>query len=108
MQTLELDQANRIMQIMESTGQALLDVNTMDEIKSFTQRSTGAARGLPNRPRQRPTTGISTTPSIVTDDSVSVQSSGSGDKGEQPNYIDGPKLSATGHTGLGGNLKRLG
>ncbi|KAF3935958.1 hypothetical protein ABW19_dt0205305 [Dactylella cylindrospora] len=96
MQTLELDQTDQVKSLMEATVQALLDVNTSDEIKSYANRVCGGKAGsITSRPgsqraRQGP---IIQTPSIVTDDSVSVQSSGSAEKGSH---------------GLGGGLRRLG
>lgn len=81
-QTLELDQAQRNMQAVEATLNAILDINTSDEIKGFANKVTA---GKPAIERLRSRTGSSSgppnmpsTPSIVTDDSVSVQSSGSG------------------------------
>jgi len=79
MQTLETEQTNYINQIMESSVQALLDINTMDEIKAFALSKMGSSRPRGTRPITRPSTGLST-PSIVTDDSVSVQSAGSAEK----------------------------
>lgn len=83
MQTLELDQTDQIKSLMEATVQALLDVNTMDEIKAYASKVCGnksasiGSRPPSQRARQTPTI---QTPSIVMDDSVSVQSSGSVEK----------------------------
>ncbi|EPS35473.1 hypothetical protein H072_11149 [Dactylellina haptotyla CBS 200.50] len=94
MQTLELDQMDHMKGLMEGTVQALLDVNTMDEIKAFTNRVCGnkSSASIGSRPPSQRAPPILQTPSIVTDDSISVQSSGSTEKGH----------------GLGGGLRRLG
>ncbi|KAG0643859.1 hypothetical protein HOY80DRAFT_879540 [Tuber brumale] len=94
-QTLEVDQSQRSMQSAESTLNVILDISTEDEIRGFANKATVGKQRI-ERERSRTassgaTTGMpSSTPSIVTDDSVSVQSSG----------------SVSGGGGLG--LKRLG
>ncbi|KAF3928523.1 hypothetical protein ABW21_db0202965 [Orbilia brochopaga] len=94
MQTLELDQFDHMKGLMEATVQALLDVNTADEIKSFVNKVCGGkSASIGSRPPSQRAPPTLQTPSIVTDDSVSVQSSSSADK--------------VGH-GLGGGLRRLG
>ncbi|KAK6527825.1 hypothetical protein TWF694_004802 [Orbilia ellipsospora] len=93
MQTLELDQMDHMKTLMEATVQSLLDVNTMDEIKAFASRVCGtkSSASIGSRPGSQRALPTLQAPSIVTDDSVSVQSSSSVDKG-----------------GLGGGLRRLG
>lgn len=83
-QTLELDQAQRNMQAAETTLNAILDINTNDEIKGFANKVT-AGKAKIERLRSRtgssggpPVPGMPSTPSIVTDDAVSVHTSGSG------------------------------
>ena len=80
--TLEVDQAQRAMQLADESLSTLLDLNAIDEIKSFAEAVT---HGKPKNDRQGSrapsivAAGMpSSTPSIVADDSVSVQSSGSG------------------------------
>jgi hypothetical protein len=79
MQTFELDHAQSAIQAAEATLALMLDVSTNDEVKAFTSKSTAGRQKIE---RQRSRTVIypphPSTPSIVTDDSVSVQSSGSG------------------------------
>ncbi|KAJ6256287.1 hypothetical protein Dda_8784 [Drechslerella dactyloides] len=94
MQTLELDQFDHMKGLMEATVQALLDVNAADEIKGFVNRVCGGkSASIGSRPGSQRAPPTLQTPSIVTDDSVSVQSSGSADKASH---------------GLGGGLRRLG
>ncbi|KAK6331522.1 hypothetical protein TWF730_004601 [Orbilia blumenaviensis] len=95
MQTLELDQMDHHKTLMEATVQSLLDVNTMDEIKAFAHRVCGnkAPASIGSRPPSQRAPPAIQTPSIVTDDSISVQSSGSAEKASH---------------GLGGGLRRLG
>lgn len=81
-QTLELDQAQGNMQAVEATLNLILDINTSDEIKGFANKVT-VGKDRIERLQSRTTSGggppgMPSTPSIVTDDSVSVQSSGSG------------------------------
>lgn len=81
-QTLELDQAQGNMQAVEATLNVILDINTSDEIKGFANKVT-VGKDKIERLQSRTTSsggppGMPSTPSIVTDDSVSVQSSGSG------------------------------
>lgn len=85
--TLEADCAQRAMQLAQESLTTLLDVNTSDEIKAFAARTTNGKARI-ERTRSRTGTSSSnapglpsSTPSIVTDDSVSVQSSGSGGAG---------------------------
>lgn len=78
-QTLESDYAQNSMQGAESTLTAILDISTGDEIKGFANRATLGHHKVERK--QSRSTGYShhpATPSIVTDDSISVQSSGSG------------------------------
>ncbi|KAK6515708.1 hypothetical protein TWF281_004299 [Arthrobotrys megalospora] len=95
MQTLELDQMDHHKTLMEATVQSLLDVNTMDEIKAFAHRVCGnkSSASIGSRPPSQRAPPAIQTPSIVTDDSISVQSSGSAEKASH---------------GLGGGLRRLG
>lgn len=81
-QTLELDQAQMNMQAAETTLNVILDIDTSDEIKGFANKVT-VGKDKIERLQSRTTSsggppGMPSTPSIVTDDSVSVQSSGSG------------------------------
>lgn len=81
-QTLELDQSQRDGQTAEATLNVILDIKTSEEIKGFANKAT-AGKDKIERLRSRTTSsggppGIPSTPSIVTDDSISVQSSGSG------------------------------
>ncbi|EWC46125.1 hypothetical protein DRE_04699 [Drechslerella stenobrocha 248] len=93
MQTLELDQFDHMKELMEATVQALLDANTADEIKSFVNRVCGGkSASIGSRPASQRAPLALQAPSIVMDDSVSVQSSSSADKGH----------------GLAGGLRRLG
>jgi hypothetical protein len=80
LQTLELDQAQSTMQAAENTLGLILDLSASDETKAFANKAT---MGRHKIERQQSRTGSRTpghpsTPSIVTDDSVSVQSSHSG------------------------------
>ncbi|KAF3312486.1 hypothetical protein TWF173_007097 [Orbilia oligospora] len=95
MQTLELDQMDHHKTLMEATVQSLLDVNTIDEIKAFAHRVCGnkSSASIGSRPPSQRAPPAIQTPSIVTDDSISVQSSGSAEKASH---------------GLGGGLRRLG
>ena len=81
-QTLEVEQAQRNMESAEATLNVILDINTDEEIRGFANKATTGKQRI-ERERSRTAsigaTGMpSSTPSIVTDDSVSVQSSGSG------------------------------
>lgn len=78
--TLRLDQAQSEMQAAEAALGLILDVSVAEEIKAFANKAT---LGRHKIERQQSRTGSRTpghpsTPSIVTDDSVSVQSSHSG------------------------------
>lgn len=80
LQTLELDQAQSTMQAAEATLSIMLDITASDETKGFANKAT---LGRHKIERQQSRTGSRnpghpSTPSIVTDDSVSVQSSHSG------------------------------
>lgn len=78
-QTFELDHAQMTVQSASATLTIILDINTNEEIKSFANKATLSRQKIE---RQHSRTGNNlphpATPSIVTDDSVSVQSSGSG------------------------------
>lgn len=93
--TLEVDQAQRAMQIANESLSTLLDLNTIDEIKAFAEAVTQGRPKIERQGARAPTTAAagmpSTTPSIVTDDSVSVQSAGSGSGGGMRNF--GPVIS---------------
>ncbi|KAF3933284.1 hypothetical protein ABW20_dc0110020 [Dactylellina cionopaga] len=97
MQTLELDQMDHMKALMEATVQSLLDINTMDEIKAFANRVCGtkSSASIGSRPPSQRAPPAIQAPSIITDDSVSVHTSGSAEK-------------ASGHGTLGGGLRRLG
>jgi hypothetical protein len=79
LQTLELDHAQSAMQAAEATLTVILDISTSDEIKGFASKAT---LGQPKIERKMSRTANHgphpSTPSIVTDDSISVQSSHSG------------------------------
>lgn len=79
-QTLELDHAQSTMQGAEATLTAILDINTSDEIKGFANKATLGQHKIERKQSRTASHGPSypATPSIVTDDSISVQSSGSG------------------------------
>lgn len=92
LQTLELDTATSTSQSAEAILGTLLDISAADETKTFANRATLGRHKLEKQHSRTGTRGSGTvaTPSIITDDSVSVRSSQSGQ----------------GH-GIGG-LKRLG
>jgi len=78
-QTLELDHVQSTMQGAEATLTAILDINTGDEIKSFANKATLGQHKIERKQSRTASQGAHpATPSIVTDDSISVQSSGSG------------------------------
>ncbi|KAF8456649.1 Muniscin C-terminal mu homology domain-containing protein [Terfezia claveryi] len=83
--TLEVDQAQRAMQLANESLSTLLDLNTIDEIRTFAETVTHGRPKIERQGARAPTTAAvgmpSTTQSIVTDDSVSVQSAGSGSGG---------------------------
>lgn len=83
--TLEVDQAQRSMQLANESLSTLLDLNTTDEIKTFVETVTHGKPKVERQGSKVPTTASagmpSSTPSIVTDDSVSIQSAGSGSGG---------------------------
>ncbi|KAL7276530.1 Suppressor of Profilin deletion [Rhizina undulata] len=101
-QTLEVDQAQRNMQTAEESLNVILDISTDEEIKGFANRVTAGKLKIERQTSRTASTtpGLpsSSTPSIVTDDSVSLQSSGSGGGASGG-------ASGSGHS-LG--LKRLG
>lgn len=79
--TLENDCATKAVQISQECLTNILDFKTEEEIKAFATRITRERGGRAERTRSRGTGavgGMPSTPSIVTDDSVSVQSAGSG------------------------------
>lgn len=115
-QTLELDQAQMNMQAAEATLNVILDIDTSDEIKGFANKVT-AGKDKIERLQSRTTSsggppGMPSTPSIVTDDSVSVQSSGSGGAsgGGLSSLPAGRSLYSNTNTLVGASLglKRLG
>ncbi|KAI5821202.1 Muniscin C-terminal mu homology domain-containing protein [Pyronema omphalodes] len=79
LQTLELDHAQASVQSASEVLTVILDINTTEEIKAFAHKATYSR---PKIERQQSRTlnhaTYPATPSIVTDDSVSVRSSGSG------------------------------
>lgn len=80
--TLEVDQAQRAMQLANESLGTLLDLNTIDEIKNFSETVTHGKPKIERQGPRPPTIAASnmpsSTPSFGTDDSVSVQSAGSG------------------------------
>lgn len=115
-QTLELDQAQMNMQAAETTLNVILDIDTSDEIKGFANKVT-VGKDKIERLQSRTTSsggppGMPSTPSIVTDDSVSVQSSGSGGAsgGGLSSLPAGRSLYPNTNTLVGASLglKRLG
>ena len=77
--TLELDFAQATMQTAESNLTVIIDVSTSDEIKNFVHKATAGRSKIERHTSQTAKhTTLPATPSIVTDDNVSVQSSGSG------------------------------
>jgi hypothetical protein len=81
-QTLELDYAQSAMQAADATLPLILDANTIDEIKAFTNKATMGRQKIerqPTAPRNHAPN--PSTPSVVTDDSVSVHTAGSGERG---------------------------
>ncbi|KAF8455251.1 Muniscin C-terminal mu homology domain-containing protein [Kalaharituber pfeilii] len=104
--TLEVDQAQRAMQLAEESLSTLLDLHANDEIRTFAETVTNGKQKLERIGSRAPSTAASAaagmpsstpTPSVVTDDSVSVQSAGSGSGG-----------GSGGGLGHGLGLRRLG
>lgn len=88
--TLELDHAQISMQAAEAKLSVILDISTSDEIKSFASKATYGRQKIEKQiSRSTNHAPHPSTPSIVTDDSVSVQSSGSGGgtSGDNPPVI---------------------
>ncbi|KAI5797694.1 Muniscin C-terminal mu homology domain-containing protein [Geopyxis carbonaria] len=100
LQTLESDRAQTTIKSADLTLGIILDINTNDEIKAFAHKATVSLNKIERHPSRSANAGTinPSTPSIVTDDSVSVQSSHSG--GATSGGV------GTAHGGLG--LKRLG
>ena len=98
LQTLELDHAQTTMQSASAILTIILDINTNEEIKAFANKATLSKQKIE---RQHSRTGpgnnvpYPATPSIVTDDSVSVQSSGSGGGASAGGKL--PKCGCYGH-----------
>lgn len=83
LQTLELDRVQTSMQAVEGTLADMLDIDTAEETKAFANKAmTGRQRieRKQSRTSSRGTgaIGLPSTPSVVTDDAMSVQSSQSG------------------------------
>ncbi|TGZ81765.1 hypothetical protein EX30DRAFT_340630 [Ascodesmis nigricans] len=99
LQTLELDRTQSSMKAVEETLAEMLDISTADEMKGFANKAIAGRQHLERRRSKASNhrAGQPSTPSIVTDDSVSVQSSHSG----------GGAIS-TASPGHGLGLKRLG
>ena len=81
LQTFELDQAQSTMSMAEANITVMLDINTSDEIRGFANKATFGRQKIERQQSRTGTINHGTqpsTPSIVTDDSISVQSTGSG------------------------------
>lgn len=83
LQTLELDRTQTSMQAVEGTLAQMLDIDATQETKAFANKATGGRQTMARRQSRTSSRGTGaavnpSTPSIITDDAVSVQSSQSG------------------------------
>ncbi|KAI9783938.1 MAG: hypothetical protein M1839_002883 [Geoglossum umbratile] len=96
-QTHEVDQVERNRVTAEETLNVILNVETADEIKNFAAR-TASGKPKVERQRSRTTTGSTLsppTPSLVTDETASQRSGGSGGNEPRPDRFSGLKRLGT-------------